>query len=66
MLHLKSLVAFLAVASAMMVGTAVLASTPSCTWTAQPDGTQFGVCVGNDGVMFCVSCSGNSCPRVSC
>ena len=49
----------------MAIGSAALAA-PSCSWTRQPNGTQFGVCVGDDGRMYCVSCAGNNCSRVTC
>ncbi len=41
---------------------------PSCTWSQQTDGSQYGVCVGDDGRTFCVSCpaGGGPCSRVTC
>ena len=45
---------------------------PSCSWTTnQADGSSFGVCVGDDGRRFCVSCPAGTtqsadCPQVTC
>ena len=41
---------------------------PSCTWSTQSDGSQYGVCVGDDGRTFCVSCPADDgpCSRVIC
>ena len=39
----------------------------SCTWSQQPDGTLFGVCVRDNGALYCQSCTaGNVCKVVPC
>jgi hypothetical protein len=40
----------------------------NCTWAPQPDGSNWGTCVDNNGKMYCQSCpaGGGACSVVSC
>ena len=55
-----------AVAAVSFSSTAALAD--NCTWAPQPDGTNWGTCVDDNGRMYCQSCpaDGGACSVVSC
>jgi hypothetical protein len=40
----------------------------NCTWAPQPDGSNRGTCVDDNGKMYCQSCpaGGGACSVVSC
>lgn len=51
------------------LGTADVAlASRHCTWSQQTNGSWWGTCVDERGVMYCVSCdsSGQNCTRVRC
>ena len=55
------------VAALSLLSTAALAA-DSCTWAPQPDGSNWGTCVDDNGKMYCQSCpaGGGACQVVSC
>jgi hypothetical protein len=48
--------------------TAIAAADENCNWTRQPDGSNWGTCVDDNGRMYCESCpaNGDPCSRVPC
>lgn len=67
MKKIKMLLVFVLFSGFIFLG--VSASTraePSCVDAPQPDGTTWRTCVGDDGRMYCESCSNGVCSRVSC
>jgi len=49
----------------ILSGTAFAA--PSCSkWMPQPDGSQWRLCVGDDGRQYCESAKGGQISRVKC
>ena len=63
--------AFFVWIAASLLFTSSVAAEPSCAWATQPDGSTSGVCVGDDGRRYCVSCPAGTtpnaeCPHVSC
>ena len=61
----------LLIAAALLAGLSVgspAAFADNCTWSTQPDGSNWGTCVDNSGRTYCQSCpaNGGACSRVSC
>jgi hypothetical protein len=48
--------------------TATAVADDSCNWARQPDGSNWGTCVDDNGRMYCQSCpaNGGPCSRVPC
>lgn len=55
-------------AAGLAFGSTVALAEDSCTWSTQPDGSQWGTCVDNNGNTYCESCpaGGGPCSVVSC
>jgi hypothetical protein len=57
-----------AVAAALSFGSSAASAADSCAWVRQPDGSNWGTCVKDNGQMYCQSCpaDGTACSVVKC